>query len=67
LREWLFFGYFYCLTIAFTAVAMWLIGSFNHSTLEKHHHPRRTIDQTVTTGSSKNQGGGKQRVTRTPD
>jgi hypothetical protein len=44
----LFFGYFSCLIVAFTAVAMWLTGSFNNSTLEKHHHPRPTIDQTVT-------------------
>ena len=32
----------------FTSVAMWLIGSFNYATLEKRHHPRPTIDQTVT-------------------
>jgi hypothetical protein len=44
----LFFGYFSCLIVAFTVVAMWLIGSFNYSTLEKRHHPRPTIDQTVT-------------------
>jgi hypothetical protein len=44
----LFLGYFSCLIVAFTTVAMWLIGSFNYSTLEKHHHPRPTIDQTIT-------------------
>ena len=44
----LFFGYFSFLIAAFTAVAMWLIGSFTNSTLEKHHHPRPPIDQTVT-------------------
>jgi hypothetical protein len=34
----------------FTSVAMWLIGSFNYSKSEKHHyhHPRPTIDQTIT-------------------
>ena len=42
----LFFGY--CLIIAFIAVAMWLVGSFNNATLEKHYHPRPPIDQTVT-------------------
>ena len=35
--------------MAFTAVAMWLIGSFNNSTLGGHPHPRPPIDQTVTT------------------
>jgi negative regulator of sigma E activity len=44
----LFFGYFSCLIVAFTVVAMWLISSFNNSTLEKQQHPRPTIDQTVT-------------------
>jgi len=44
----LFFGYFSCLIMAFTAVAMWLVGSFNNATLEKHYHPRPPIDQTVT-------------------
>jgi len=44
----LFFGYFSCLIVAFTAVAMWLIASFNYSMLEKRHHPRPTINQTVT-------------------
>ena len=46
----LFFGYFSCLIVVFTSVAVWLIGSFNYSTLEKHHHhhPRPTIDQTIT-------------------
>ena len=40
----LFFGYFSCLIIAFTAVAMWLVGSFNNATLEKHYHPRPPIE-----------------------
>ena len=44
----LFFGYFSCLIVAFTAVAMCLIGSFNNSTLPKKPHPRPPIDQTVT-------------------
>jgi hypothetical protein len=44
----LFFGYFSCLIVAFTAVAMWLIGSFNNSTLSKQRHPRPPIEQTVT-------------------
>ena len=44
----LFFGYFCCLIVALTVVAMWLIGSFNYSKLEKHPHPRPPIDQTVT-------------------
>ena len=44
----LFFGYFSCLIVAFTAVAMWLIGSFNYSRVEKHYHPRPPIEQTVT-------------------
>ena len=44
----LFFGYFSCLIVAFTAVAMWLIGSFNYSRIERHPHPRPTINQTVT-------------------
>jgi len=39
----LFFGYFSFLIVAFTAVAIWLIGSFNHSTSEKHYHPRPAI------------------------
>jgi hypothetical protein len=43
----LFFGYFSCLIVAFTAVAMWLMSSFNPSGLEKRHHPRPPIDQTV--------------------
>jgi hypothetical protein len=34
--------------VAFTAVAMWLIGSFNNSTLPKQRHPRPPIEQTVT-------------------
>lgn len=36
-----------CLIVAFAAVAMWLIASFNTS-IEKRHHPRPPIDQTVT-------------------
>ena len=44
----LFFGYFSCLIVAFTVVAMWLIGSFNYSTLTKQRHPRPPIEQTVT-------------------
>jgi hypothetical protein len=44
----LFFGYFSCLIVAFTAVAMWLMSSFNPTALEKRHHPRPPIDQTVT-------------------
>jgi hypothetical protein len=43
----LFFGYFSCVIMAFTVAAMWLIASFNPSTLEKRHHPRPPIDQTV--------------------
>ena len=39
----LFFGYFSFLIVAFTAVAIWLIGSFNHSTSEKHYHPRPVV------------------------
>jgi hypothetical protein len=48
LVEMLFFGYFSCLIVAFTAAAMWLIGSFNNSALPKQHHPRPPIEQTVT-------------------
>jgi len=44
----LFFGYFFCVIVAFITVAFWLIGLVNNSTLEKHHHPRPTTDQTVT-------------------
>ena len=44
----LFFGYFSCLIVVFTSVAMWLIGSFTNSTLPKQHHPRPPIEQTVT-------------------
>jgi hypothetical protein len=44
----LFLGYFSCLIVAFTVVAMWLIGSFNYSRLERHPHPRPAINQTVT-------------------
>ena len=44
----LFFGYFSFLIVAFTAVAMWLISSFNYSKLEKHSHPRPSIEQRVT-------------------
>jgi hypothetical protein len=36
----LFFGYFSCVIVAFTVVAMWLISSFNYSSLPKHPHPR---------------------------
>ena len=41
----LFIGYFSCLIVAFTAVALWLVGSFSHSTLEKHYHPRPPVAQ----------------------
>ena len=44
----LFFGYFSCLIVGFTVVAMWLISSFNYSKLEKHPHPRPPIEQAVT-------------------
>ena len=44
----LFFGYFSFLIVAFSAVAMWLISSFNYSKLEKHPHPPPPIEQTVT-------------------
>jgi hypothetical protein len=44
----LFFGYFSCLIVAFTVAAMWLIGSFNYSMVEKRHHPRPPIEQTIT-------------------
>lgn len=44
----LFFGYFSCLIVMFTAVAMWLVSSFNYSTLPKRNHPRPPIEQTVT-------------------
>ena len=44
----LFFGYFSCLIVAFTAVAMWVISTFTNSTLPKQHHPRPPIEQTVT-------------------
>ena len=43
-----FVGYFSCLIVAFTVVAMWLIGSFNYSRVEKHYHPRPPIEQTIT-------------------
>ena len=43
----LFFGYFSCLIVAFTFVAMWLIGSFNYSMVEKRHHPRPLVEQTI--------------------
>jgi hypothetical protein len=42
----LFFGS--CVIVAFTVAAMWLIGSFNYSSLEKRHHPRPPIEQTIT-------------------
>jgi hypothetical protein len=41
----LFFGYFSCLIIAFTVVALWLVASFTNSTLPKQHHPRPPIEQ----------------------
>ena len=44
----LFFGYFSFLIVAFTAVVMWLISSFNYLKLEKRPHPRPPIEQTVT-------------------
>ena len=44
----LFFGYFSCVIVASTVVAMWLISSFNYSSLPKHPHPRPPIEQTVT-------------------
>jgi hypothetical protein len=44
----LFFGYFSCVIVAFTVVAMWLISSFNYSSQSKHPHPRPPIEQTVT-------------------
>jgi hypothetical protein len=44
----LFLGYFFCLIVAFAVVAMWLVGSLSNSMLEKQHHPRRAINQTVT-------------------
>ena len=44
----LLFGYFSCLIVGFTVVAMWLISSFNYSKLEKRPHPRPPIEQTVT-------------------
>ena len=44
----LFIGYFSFLIVAFTAVAMWLIGAVNYSTLPKHPHPRPPLEQTVT-------------------
>jgi len=43
-----FFGYFSFLIVGFTVVAMWLISSFNYSSLPKHPHPRPPIEQTVT-------------------
>jgi hypothetical protein len=43
-----FVGYFSCLIVAFTVAAMWLIGSFNYSRVEKHYHPRPPIEQTIT-------------------
>ena len=42
----LFLGYFSCLIVAFTVVAMWLIGSFDYSRLEKYPHPRPGVVQT---------------------
>jgi flagellar biosynthesis/type III secretory pathway protein FliH len=43
----LFFGYFSCLIVAFTVVAMWLIGAFANTTIPKQRHPRPPIEQTV--------------------
>jgi hypothetical protein len=39
----LFVGYFSCVIVAFTTVALWLVGLVNNSTLEKHHHPRPAV------------------------
>jgi hypothetical protein len=44
----LFFGYFSCLIVAFTVLAMWLVGLATNSTLPKQRHPRPPIQQTVT-------------------
>jgi hypothetical protein len=44
----MFVGYFSCVIVAFTVVAMWLIGSFNYSRVERHYHPRPPVEQTVT-------------------
>jgi hypothetical protein len=45
----LFFGYFSCLILGFTALAMLVIGTFtNSTTLPKQHHPRPPIEQTIT-------------------
>jgi hypothetical protein len=44
----LFFGYFSCLIVAFTAVAMLLVSSFANTSLPKPHHPRPPIEQMVT-------------------
>ena len=44
----LFFGYFSCLIVASTVVVIWVIGTFNTSTLPKRPHPRPPIEQTVT-------------------
>jgi len=43
----LFFGYFSCLIVAFTLVAMWLVGFVNTAKSEKHYHPRPPIVETV--------------------
>jgi hypothetical protein len=43
-----FVGYFSCLIVSFTVVAIWLISSFNYSRVEKHYHPRPPIEQTIT-------------------
>jgi hypothetical protein len=39
----LFVGYFFCVIVAFTTVALWLVGLVNNSTLGKHHHPRPAV------------------------
>ena len=43
----LFFGYFSCLIVAFTVVAMWLVGFVNTAKSEKHYHPRPPIVEIV--------------------
>jgi hypothetical protein len=43
----LFVGYFSFLIVAFTVVAMWLVGFVNTAKSEKHYHPRPPIVETV--------------------
>ena len=43
-----FFGYLSCLIVAFTVLAMWLVGFASNSTLPKQRHPRPPIEQTIT-------------------